>query len=325
MSLSVGRHRSGLVRARRRDGDRLVGLAGWLFADMLLALAVIFLVVQQPAGEKTISKSSGKRPTVQIVETMDRPMRRNGIDRQWNSSDGEIVLLLRFSEDVDGLEQPMAGDSNGDIVFRGEAAGSWYVADLEGATGSKREFVLKINAPEGYEAGKVAVIVSKGAAFSDGNPNVESEPFEFNVSLRPEKQIDTEQGVFINFVRSRSCAANPYAATENIVDKLLIADSFKIGNPQSSESQRQLVSEGLVSWVRRKFSSNARVGFLIMYARDRGTALEWKACVLRALSDPGLGYVDPTKAEIPVKVLKDEVLPDNDVRLEMYFFNAGSD
>lgn len=252
-------------------------------------------------------------------------MRRDGANRQWNSSDGEIVLRLRFSDDVDGLEQPKAGDANGDIVFKGEAAGTWFVADLEGVPDSRREFVLKINAPEGYEAGKVAVVVSKGAAFSGGNPNVESEPFEFNVSLRPEKQIDTEQGVFINVLRSRSCAANPVGATQNIVDKLLKADSFKIGNPQSSESERQLVSESLVSWVKNQFSSNARVGFLIMYARDRGTALEWKSCVLRALSDPSLGYVDQSKAEIPVKVLKDEVLPDTEVRLEMYFFNAGSD
>lgn len=40
------------TRTNRRDEESILGLSGWLFADLLLAIAVIFLVVQDRPGQK---------------------------------------------------------------------------------------------------------------------------------------------------------------------------------------------------------------------------------------------------------------------------------
>lgn len=40
------------TRTNRRDKESILGLSGWLFADLLLAIAVIFLVVQDKPSQK---------------------------------------------------------------------------------------------------------------------------------------------------------------------------------------------------------------------------------------------------------------------------------
>jgi hypothetical protein len=50
---SKGGNISRVARTNRRDQESILGLSGWLFADLLLAIAVIFLIVQdtaQPVG-----------------------------------------------------------------------------------------------------------------------------------------------------------------------------------------------------------------------------------------------------------------------------------
>ena len=51
------------TRTNRRDKESILGLSGWLFADLLLAIAVIFLVVQ----DKPSPKADPKKPTVEEV------------------------------------------------------------------------------------------------------------------------------------------------------------------------------------------------------------------------------------------------------------------
>ena len=51
------------ARTNRRDKESILGLSGWLFADLLLAIAVIFLVVQ----DKPSPKADPKKPTVEEV------------------------------------------------------------------------------------------------------------------------------------------------------------------------------------------------------------------------------------------------------------------
>jgi hypothetical protein len=50
---SKGGNISRSSRTNRRDKESILGLSGWLFADLLLAIAVIFLVVQDPAKPKS--------------------------------------------------------------------------------------------------------------------------------------------------------------------------------------------------------------------------------------------------------------------------------
>lgn len=49
---SKGGSNSRSTRTNRRDKESILGLSGWLFADLLLAIAVIFLVVQDKPSQK---------------------------------------------------------------------------------------------------------------------------------------------------------------------------------------------------------------------------------------------------------------------------------
>ena len=49
---SKGGSISRFARTNRRDKESILGLSGWLFADLLLAIAVIFLVVQDKPSQK---------------------------------------------------------------------------------------------------------------------------------------------------------------------------------------------------------------------------------------------------------------------------------
>jgi hypothetical protein len=61
-------------RTHRRDKESILGLSGWLFADLLLAIAVIFLVVETKAtadeGSKPITTTTTTTTTVSTSTTV---------------------------------------------------------------------------------------------------------------------------------------------------------------------------------------------------------------------------------------------------------------
>ena len=60
------------ARTNRRDKESILGLSGWLFADLLLAIAVIFLIVQdtaQPIDDGSGTSTTTTTTTVAAVKT----------------------------------------------------------------------------------------------------------------------------------------------------------------------------------------------------------------------------------------------------------------
>ena len=57
------------TRTNRRDKESILGLSGWLFADLLLAIAVIFLVVET----KATAIDKGSTPTTTTTSTVAPP------------------------------------------------------------------------------------------------------------------------------------------------------------------------------------------------------------------------------------------------------------
>lgn len=99
------------ARTNRRDKESILGLSGWLFADLLLAIAVIFLVVQdkaQPAdagSESTTTTTSTTVPAenVGLIADLDqqlfvtvtggaRSVSEQGLRTLLNSSRTQIFL-----------------------------------------------------------------------------------------------------------------------------------------------------------------------------------------------------------------------------------------
>lgn len=70
---SKGGSTSRSPRTNRRDKESILGLSGWLFADLLLAIAVIFLVVDQDsqadAGPVATTTTTTTTTTVPSVKT----------------------------------------------------------------------------------------------------------------------------------------------------------------------------------------------------------------------------------------------------------------
>jgi hypothetical protein len=66
---SKGGNISRSSRTNRRDKESILGLSGWLFADLLLAIAVIFLVVQ----DKAQPVDAGSETTTTTTTTTTTP------------------------------------------------------------------------------------------------------------------------------------------------------------------------------------------------------------------------------------------------------------
>jgi hypothetical protein len=69
---SKGGNISRSSRTNRRDKESILGLSGWLFADLLLAIAVIFLVVQEKPG-------TDPPPTTTTSTTSTVPTENDGL------------------------------------------------------------------------------------------------------------------------------------------------------------------------------------------------------------------------------------------------------
>ena len=61
------------ARTHRRERESILGLSGWLFADLLLAIAVIFLVVET----KATAIDKGSTPTTTTTSTVAPPPAEN--------------------------------------------------------------------------------------------------------------------------------------------------------------------------------------------------------------------------------------------------------
>lgn len=57
------------TRTNRRDKESILGLSGWLFADLLLAIAVIFLVVQEePSDTGAVTRENVAKLEGQVLD-----------------------------------------------------------------------------------------------------------------------------------------------------------------------------------------------------------------------------------------------------------------
>ena len=74
-----------------RDRHAIVGLSGWLFADLLLAVAVIFLVAAtKPVGGSDLTPTSPNSPVVTMKFNPELPKGENDGLPVWRQVDAEV-------------------------------------------------------------------------------------------------------------------------------------------------------------------------------------------------------------------------------------------
>lgn len=322
------------VSRRRGDKHSIVGLSGWLFADLLLAVAVIFLVADAPPsfGQTDPEVSTGDLEVE--IQNDGRLSRVEDGMPIWDGSDpgteDGVTLRVVFSQPVKNFGVD-ANDLANDIVIGGDSEG-WLTERIIDVSGTEEED----EAPDGtvwhviltprsnYSAGTVEVAVAENAVFDNGNnTNQLSEAVKFQARLAPETTIDVQNAVQLVVKRpSGRCNGDRTSQATVIEDSLRRVAKFDVINVASNV--RRSLSENFVQWIQDKYG-RPRIGFAFVYASTaeggRQTAEAWAPCVIEAFRN--LGYT--SSLNIPSKAFEDKQLGRGELKIEMYFFTGSAD
>lgn len=151
--MSRASRRKGLIASNPDDAkSSIVGLSGWLFADLLLALAVVFLVASD-------------RPSVSSAGDLDK----FDISVEFSTSEnGEPISEIEvFDENFDiwiQFSEPVFSNSFTESDLMLEPEDEWSVRFVNKPdSGPKRSFLLRLN-PENVKSRKLSINVEQGAA-----------------------------------------------------------------------------------------------------------------------------------------------------------------
>lgn len=152
-----------MSRASRRKGQissnlddaksSIVGLSGWLFADLLLALAVVFLV----ASDRP-SVSSAVDPSDKFDISVEFSTSKNGEPiSEIEVFDESFDIWIQFSE-------PVFSNSFTESDLLLEPEDEWSVRFVDKPdSGSEKSFLVRLN-PENVKGTKLVFTVEQGAA-----------------------------------------------------------------------------------------------------------------------------------------------------------------
>jgi hypothetical protein len=141
----------------RRDKGAIVGLSGWLFADLLLGVAVVFLIGSEKPSVS--SSSDGVRPTLEI-ESVENVQKGT---ESWSVNDRSFTIKVVFSENV----RSFGAD---DLVFQGDA-NDWVgkVTEPADENAVSDSFTLEIVPSQDLVAGSFEIFIPEKSAFSESS------------------------------------------------------------------------------------------------------------------------------------------------------------
>lgn len=334
--------------SQSRDGHAIVGLSGWLFADLLLAVAVIFLVAQtkpefgEDGSREPVVASDGApvatlnfNPELPVGEEEGLPVWRQ-VDAE-ASGDSNVGVDVEFSEpvrDFGGTLEQLAQDIGisatiGGKRFEGSKTG-WRVTSLKAGQGGK-SYQLRLEPSVFFQSATVEIVINQRAVRDeDGNPNPTSQPLIFLVQRRPDTVIDTKKASQVRImVNGKSCDATSEAEVSKLVAAIKQVGEFDINVATTSEN-RMTLERNFVDWVKSDdgFGSGAKVGFVFIYGSgSRGVKIaeDWTECVVKAIKNlDWLGDSDLLEAQLPVKRYKADGITARQLQLELYFFSGVS-
>ena len=159
----------------RRDRNGLVGLSGWLFADLLLGVAVIFLVGSE-VPQKGLERRGASLGVT--IETVDETVEKTA--DVWGVRDETFRLKITFTEEVRNFDVD-------DVLVSGDAD-QWVASFVDGSSndGGGKDFVIELTPKSGLQDGDFTVEIPADAAFdADGSGNIaESQDFTLVTCFR---------------------------------------------------------------------------------------------------------------------------------------------
>jgi hypothetical protein len=291
-SKNQGRPREG---RNRRDKGAIVGLSGWLFADLLLGVAVVFLI-----GSEKPSLSGndvGARPTINI-ESVENV--QEGLET-WNVNDRSFMIKIIFSENVRSFEAD-------DLVFEGPANG-WISRIEESSQGedASKSFTVEIVPTQELVAGDFELVIPEKSAFSvsNGIGNMRKKQKFTVVDCFEYKGIDVNRGE----------------------EKVSISGGYSNGT--------EYLTRELEKVLEKPIKDRDQIGFVILFGGGQDgkrRAEQSEAKVIDALVALGLIPKTSTNGEnsgscgdslsendFPILFYKDDGQPTSDLQLNIYY------
>jgi hypothetical protein len=321
-----------------RDRHAIVGLSGWLFADLLLGLAVIFLVVEaksvtppepkphdvdRPTAELTLrTKPDGEEKDIPVFQETSIKELKEGIE-----------FDLKYNERVyhfETLEQAIEGN------ISGEARG-WQVrvekVDYRDTAEIGQTFRVHLFFIAGFTEGDLSIRVPEGTSLDfNNNPSEESNSLSLIVRSTPAVTIDAANAIKLtmNYVgESELCTRSREVTTQGLARRIRALKSFERGGA-TGKWRREEWSP--MQWIQDQYQDRAKVGFALIFGGDpdgRGIrrATNWQPCVFGALDELGLlGSDSGSASSRPVRLFRDGEAPAQTLAIELYFFiDADSD
>lgn len=325
-----------------RDRHEIVGLSGWLFADLLLAVAVIFLVasiepVFSSQTSSTPDPNPDESPVVSLAFVPPLPIPELGGMPVWNEADrlaaGEnygVVVEVNFSEPVTNFGESIEDIGNDiKIVAEGGEVSGWKVQNITLEKDSNGTIYSLLLEPSlSSRSGKVSIqVVAQAVLDGDGNTNAKSVPLDFLVQSQKEKRIDTENSSQLTIdLRGRSCNdSNKNSMSDDLAKSIKSLSKWLVDVADDDNKRREVSSasgEGnFGQWIEKNYGETARVGFVFIYgpgADGRRIASKWQECIFTAFKQ--LKYLDIEVESLAYKTFKDEALVDGKLKLEIYFY-----
>jgi hypothetical protein len=324
----------GLVSHHNRNSDTysddesknsIVGLAGWLFADLLLALAVVFLVGGDIPSTSAMSDTELKNDvTIEFAETKD-----GDAVSELRKIDQTFDVYVRFSDPVENF----AAD---DIEI--EPSDEWSVRIVEDSKDAdgKKTYQVRLN-PENPSSTKLKLTINQRKVSNATRPNSFNSRGQLSISLTictDIAGIAVEKKDVARFVIKGGMTKSVIQLAEWMKDPP--AGGTYPDNEGSSKGygNEQILKEIL----RQSTNQPQQVGFIIIFAGGKTTSeaadrAEGKVPDLRKalaknklINDPATDNpqtVCPAEAEVPVRAFGDSRLPIDAIKLELYFYDSG--
>ena len=320
----------GLVSHHNRSSDTysddeskssIVGLAGWLFADLLLALAVIFLVGGDIPSTSAMSETNFKNDiTIEFAETKDGDA-VTGIRK----IDQTFDVFVRFSDPVENFTAD-------DIQL--EPSDEWSVRIVEDSkdVDGKKSFQIRLN-PESPNSNELKLTIAQRQVSNASRPNSFNEQGLLNISVTICGQItgidvDKANVAQVRIPNGANMSAQQLSSwMQTIEAKGTTTNEDGYGNEQIL---REIIA--------LPASQRTQIGFIIVFAggidarsgtqvarnkeSDLLTALSSNYLVADAASDSP-STTCPTESRVPVRAFWSQQLSKNDLTLELYFFDSG--
>lgn len=306
----------------------IVGLSGWLFADLLLALAVVFLVASDRPAESVV----GDAFDIYDIGVEFALSLTGEAETQIDQIDQSFDIWVRFSEAVDAR-------SFKEIRLEPKDQWSYRFVDKRDS-GPQEAFQIRLN-PERVSSSALSITIERRAARHFERENSYNSKATLAVSItvcRSLAGIAVKQDETARFLIPGGANKSASELSVWLSDPSRSSD---IEHPPGSRSFRYgtaalLYKEWLVPIANRR-----QVGFAILFggynrateSADEGSARARKQSDnvrqalrnLGLLSSPGSSGPNrcPESAEVPVRAFGDATVSTADLQFELYFYNLG--